>query len=245
LRRNAGVVSRPRRQLPAIDFDDAGGDTLEECTVVRHEQQRAAILGQERFEPENRVEVEMIGRFVEQKHVGVGHERTREQDAAAPSARQRVDDGICRQIEARQHELDALFDSPAVALFEIVLKAAELVQQRRRAFVCELDRRSVITRDQVAQLAEAVGDHIEDRTSRGEWNVLFERRDAQTRRRPHQAGVRRLLTAHDPKQRGFPRAVASDDRNPFARLDLQGRLIEQRQVSEGERDTIERNQGHE
>ena len=27
-----------------LDLDNAGGDTLEECTVVRHEQQRAAIL---------------------------------------------------------------------------------------------------------------------------------------------------------------------------------------------------------
>ena len=153
---------------------------------------------------------------------------TLEQDAAAPPARERVDDDICRQVEARQHELDALFDSPTVALFEIVLETAELLQQRRRAFVCELDGRSVVARDQVAQLAEAVGDRIEDRTSRREWNVLFERRDAQTRRRPQRARVRRLLAAHDPEQRGLPRAVTSDDRDTFARLDLQSGLIEQR-----------------
>ena len=69
----------------------------------------------------------------------VGDEGAREQDPAAPSARQSIDDGVGRQVEARQHHFDALFDPPAVPLFEFVLEPAEFVEQRRRPVARQVD----------------------------------------------------------------------------------------------------------
>ena len=94
------------------------------------------------FEPRDRVDVEMVGRLVEQQHVGLGDERPRQQHAAPPAARQRVDDRVGRQIEARQHQLDALLDAPAVALFELVLQPAELLET---ALPCSLRRARRVT----------------------------------------------------------------------------------------------------
>ena len=47
----------------------------------------AGILMEEGFEPRDGVDVEMIGRLVEQQQIGLGDERLREQHAAPPAAR--------------------------------------------------------------------------------------------------------------------------------------------------------------
>ena len=49
------------------------------------------IVDEERLEPGHRLDVEMVGRLVEQQHVGLRHQRARQQHAAPPAAGQRVD----------------------------------------------------------------------------------------------------------------------------------------------------------
>ena len=115
--------------------------------------------------------------------------------------------------------------------FQIVLQAARASRSSAGVpvVVRRCDGRSVVARDQLAQLAEAVGDDVEDRAIGREWNVLLERGDAQTRRRPHRArcpaAARRSTTRSSVD---FPEPLASDDRDTLARLDLQSGLIEQR-----------------
>ena len=58
----------------------------------------------------------MVRRFVEQQHVGLGHERTRQQHAAAPAARQRVDLGRAVEVEPRQDEIDLVLAAPIVGV---------------------------------------------------------------------------------------------------------------------------------
>jgi hypothetical protein len=53
---------------------------------VRHEDHRAFVLGQEALEPLNGLDVEVVGRLVEQEQIGLANQRAREQDPAAPSA---------------------------------------------------------------------------------------------------------------------------------------------------------------
>ena len=67
-------------------------EALEERAIVRHEHHGAAILGEKGLEPRDRLDVEVIGRLVEQQQIGLADQRAREQHAALPSARQRVDD---------------------------------------------------------------------------------------------------------------------------------------------------------
>ena len=147
---------------------------------------RAWILGEEGLQPDDRLEIEMIRRLIEEQHVGVRDQSSREQDAASPSARQRVDTGIRRKVEARQHELDALFDAPSVPLFEIVLETPELSSSA--ASPRARSRPFDVGRDEVAQIAEAVGHRVEDRPGRGERNILLEPGDAGPVR-PHRTRV--------------------------------------------------------
>ena len=66
-------------------------EALEEGAIVSHEHHRAAVVGEKGLEPGDRLDVEMIGRLVEQQQIGLADERPRQQHAALPSARQRVD----------------------------------------------------------------------------------------------------------------------------------------------------------
>ena len=125
LRRKVCVVARPRGEAAAIELDDPRRELLEERAIVRDEDDGAGVVGEKGFEPLDRVDVEMVGRLVEQQQVGLRDQRPRQQHAAPPPARQRVDDGVGRQVEPRQHQLDALLEAPAVALFELVLQLAE------------------------------------------------------------------------------------------------------------------------
>ena len=128
------VVARPRRQPAAIELDDARREPLEERAIVRDEDDGAGVLGQKRLEPRDRVDVEMVGRLVEQQQVGL------RPPARAPAARGAASrPTACRRwrrpagSRLREHQLDALLDAPAVALLELVLQPAERLEQRRRA----------------------------------------------------------------------------------------------------------------
>ena len=84
----ARVAARPRREPAAIELDDARGERGEEGAVVGDEQERAGIAAQVLLEPADRVDVEMVGRLVEQQQVRLGDQRAAEQRAAAPAAGQ-------------------------------------------------------------------------------------------------------------------------------------------------------------
>ena len=80
------VVARPGREPPAIELDDARRQALKERAVVRDEHDRPGVLREEALEPGDGLDVEMVGGLVEQQQVGLGHQRAREEDSAAPSS---------------------------------------------------------------------------------------------------------------------------------------------------------------
>ena len=55
-------------------------DLVEKMAVMRHHDDGLLKRQQEVFEPGNRLDVEMVGRFVEQQNVGISKQRLRQQD---------------------------------------------------------------------------------------------------------------------------------------------------------------------
>ena len=204
----------------------------------------AGIFEQPRFEPRDRVDVEMVGRLVEDEDVRLGDERARQQHAPAPAAGQRVDGHVARQAEAIEHHLDALLHPPAVPFVELVLQPAEALEGRGRGVVRDVVRRVVIGGDHLAQRAEALGDDVEHRLRGRERHVLLEARDDHPGLAPDGAGIRRDGAGDDLEQRRLAGAVAADDRDPLPGVDLEGDAIEERQVTEGDGDGIQGEEGH-
>ena len=116
----------------------------EERAVVGDEQQRAGEIAQVVLEPPDRVDVEVVGRLVEQQQIRLRDQRLAEQRAPAPAAGQLAHRAIGRQRQPRHdHRLDSLLEPPAVALLELVLQLAEPLE-RRPVSVGRVDRRVVV-----------------------------------------------------------------------------------------------------
>ena len=65
------VVARVGRELAAVDLDDLGDEAVHELAIVRRHDQRALEVAQEALEPDDRLDVEVVGRLVEQQRVRV------------------------------------------------------------------------------------------------------------------------------------------------------------------------------
>src|SRR6185312_3831935 len=68
------VVARVAAQVSGLDVQDASDYTVKEFAVVRDEEKRPRIALQPTLQPQNRIEIEVIGRLVEQQHIRAAHE---------------------------------------------------------------------------------------------------------------------------------------------------------------------------
>ena len=153
------------------------------------EEERPRERREEVLQPADRVDVEVVGRLVEEQDVGLRDERLAEQRAPPPAAGERSSTFGRRQRQARDHHLDLLLEPPAVALLELVLQPP---QRLERACVasCETLVSATATaacawynRHQRPEFAEAGGDLLEDGPRPRERNVLIQPRHAQARGR--------------------------------------------------------------
>ena len=89
-----GVVALPRNAVTAIQFQNPAGDIVEEVAVVGDGDHGAGVILQEALQPGHRFGVQMVGRFVQQQHVGLGQQQPAQGDAALFAAGQLADLGI-------------------------------------------------------------------------------------------------------------------------------------------------------
>ena len=82
------VVAGIDFQLLEIEVGDVGADLIQEMTIVTDDDHRCVVIVQRALEPADRVDVEVVGRLVEQQHVGRREQRLREQHAQLQAGRQ-------------------------------------------------------------------------------------------------------------------------------------------------------------
>ena len=90
----------------------------------------AGVARQELFQPFDGFGVQVVGRFVEQQHVGFGRQRLRQRDALLPAARQRAHRQVGVEGEAREHVVDAMAERPAAGGVEPRVQPVDLRQER-------------------------------------------------------------------------------------------------------------------
>ena len=95
---------------------------------MRNEQHGARIGVDAIFEPLDRGDVEVIGRFVQQQQVRLLHERRCQRDAPSPAAGQLAHFLLGRQVQFRDRRLDALFEVPAVVCIDLRVQRFEFAQ---------------------------------------------------------------------------------------------------------------------
>ena len=95
------VVALPRDAVAAVELEDPLGGVVEEVAVVRHRDHGAGKLLQELLEPVDALGVEVVGRLVEQQHVGLRQQQPAQRDAPLLAAGQRGDLRVPRRQPQR------------------------------------------------------------------------------------------------------------------------------------------------
>ncbi len=75
--------------VDAVDFDHAADYVVEKVAVVGDDDAGEGSLGEQLFEPEDALEIEVVGGLVEEEQVGVEDELAGDGEAAAPTAGER------------------------------------------------------------------------------------------------------------------------------------------------------------
>ena len=81
-----GVGSLVERQLAAIEVQDLVDRGVEQVAVMADDDHGARIVRQMVFEPQRALEIEIVGRLVQQQQIGRGEQRRGERHAHAPAA---------------------------------------------------------------------------------------------------------------------------------------------------------------
>ena len=129
-----GEVARKRAQQAAVELDDAGRDPVEERAVVSDDDGGRA-LEQQVLEQRDAVDVEVVGRLVEQQQLRLQRERECECRALALSARGGAGRDILREPEPMQELDEPGLGTPALALVRDLLESTaqrEALAQRGR-----------------------------------------------------------------------------------------------------------------
>ena len=163
----------------------------------------------------------MVGRLVEQQHVGHGDERLRQRDALLGAAGQLADRARAVEVQLRQRGLDALLPVPGVERLDARLQGIEIVARRMR----------LVALAQLARFGDALADRVEHRGAGREQRLLRHVADAQALRLLQQAVVELLEPGDDLEQRRLAGAVAADQADPLARFERQRGAVEQGDVA--------------
>jgi hypothetical protein len=172
-----------------VDFDDAGGDDVEEVAVVGDEDDGAGECAEVVFEPADGFGVEVVGGFVEEEEVGLAGEGAAECDAAFFSAGEWGDGGIegwC--AEGRGGGFDAGIEVPAVGVVDEVEEVGEFGIGAVAGFVAA---------DGIDDVGCAGGDVFEDAEVAIEFKLLGEVSDAEAAAEGEVSGVCGLAAGED------------------------------------------------
>ena len=160
------------------------------------------------------VEVEVVGRLVEQQQLGLEREREGERRALRLPARGRLGREVLVHLEAVQELGEPRLGAPALPLV--------------------VDRRNVAAQQQARPQRRRVR----------QLRLLLHQRHPQAVALPQLAVVERRRAGDDAEQRGLAGAVAADQPDALAGFHHEGSAVEQRQLTVGELGVGEGQEGH-
>ena len=217
--------------MTPIQFEDAGGQVLQEGTVVGDEQHGAVVAHQRLFQPGDGADVQVVGGLVQQQQVGLGHQGLGQQHAAAPATGKFGQGLVRRQLQAAEGAVHQLLQAPAVAGLQFLLDMGEFGQV---GIGLDVLAKVMVFSQQRAHLRQAFGHHVEYGALVRAGQFLGQFADLQRRCTPDLAIVGGLVALDQAQQAGLASAVAADDAHALAAGDLPGHLIQQRHGAVGE-----------
>jgi len=200
-----GVAATVEGDLLLFDVGDVVDHSIEEIPVVGNQQQSALVALEEVFQPQDRIEVQVVGWFVEQQQVRGAHQRLGQVKAHAPATGKVGDRPVhllVGEAKAGKHLAGAGVGGVAVGAVEFRVQAGLC-----GAILGFLGLGQVVLH--LAQTQVAI-EHVVDRDAVQGVDLLAHMGDAPVGGQQAVPGIRGQLTQQQGKQRGFAGAVGTD-----------------------------------
>ena len=234
------VVAAVARQLLVLDVQGDARHRIQKLAVVADHDQRAGVALQPAFQPHQRVQVQVVGGFIQQQQIAGGHQRARQLQAHAPAAREAV------------HRLLQLIDLEAQPQDQRLGARARIVRAGVvQVAVCVRDgdavARLLCFRELLAQVHQALiaRKHEFGRRLGGLRHVLRHLRDAPGGRHGEVAAVLVQRAVEQREQRRLARAIAPHQRGFLAGVDGDAGAVEQHLGATAEGEVLKLNHGRE
>ena len=121
----------------AVEFEDAGDDVVQKVAVMGDKHHGTAKIAQQRLQPGDGVQVEVVRGLVEQQHIRNRNERLRQRHALLHAAAEFAHVTAPVKLQMRQRRVDALLPVPGVQRFDARVKCIEgLIVSRGMRDVC-------------------------------------------------------------------------------------------------------------
>jgi hypothetical protein len=221
------VVAGEELQLAAFDGEDVRCHHVEEVAVVRDQDQRAGVALQPGFEPDDGVQIQVVGRLVEQQQVRPAHQGAGEVEAHAPAAgefRHRTLEILVGKAQTVHQRGSARRCGVAVDLGQAAMQQADLFAG---VFIVMVGFGSCQVAFDLAEFAVAV-EHKFQRGIGQRRRVLGNVGHDPARRAFEVAAVGMQLAAQQRKERRLAAAIGTGEADLPAGVHLQGGAGNQR-----------------
>ena len=217
-----GVVALVGLQLLVLDLQDAPAGGVDEVAVVGNHQQGTGVLLQPLLQPQGRVQVQVIGRLVQQQHIRGRHQRPGQVEANTPAAGEiphRPPGGVRVEAQPLQQALGPPLGAVAVYFLQLAVHARHRVVVAGRLlplqFVPQGRQRAVPAPD------------ILSRRQAGGVHLLRHVGQAQPGHALDVTGIGNQLPQQQGEQARFATAVGADQGQPLAGLDGDAGALQQ------------------
>src|SRR5207245_386534 len=228
--------AREVQRLAAVELEHRVCHGLEEPAVVRDDHDRRVQCLELALEPFEALDVEVIGRLVEQEEVGIAAEGAREGRARQLAAGERVElpiEVMLREAEAADDRRGVIAPAVPARMLELRLRLGVPSQgcvgvvAGRHRLLESLQLR--LDRDEVGR----PGEHVlaQRQAALQRWALVMER-DARPLLKSQFAALDAGLAGERPEQRRLAGAVRSGQSDAVAPLDLERHAVEERVAGE-------------
>ena len=234
------VAARIRDDRLVVDVGDVSADVIQEVAVVRDDDERAVVAVEEFLDPVDRVQVQVVRRFVEQQRRRVAEERLRQQHPHFLSAlqlRHCLPVQRVRDIEPLQEDRRVAFGGISVFLADDALELAEAHAVRVGHVRAGVEHVAFLERLPEALVAH---DHGVDDAELVEGIVVLAQ-DAQLRWPSDRSTLGRLFAGQQLHQGGLTRPVGPREPVTPARGERRGHVLEEHLRAEPHGHAADRN----
>ena len=219
LRLERAEIALVERQLAALEMQNMGGDGVEQIAIMADDEDAGRIAREIIDQPERALEIEVIGRLVEQQQLGLGEQHGGQRHAHAPAAREFRERPLLRrgvEAEAGKDRAGARRRGMGFYVDEAGVDLGDLVR-------IGLDRLAL---EQSGAL-DIGGEHEIDERGRAARRLLLDASELQPRGQRDGSALRGDLAADEPEQGRLAGAIAADEAGARPRRQEHAGLVEQ------------------